>query len=196
MILLVSGPSGAGKTTFVNALLKADPRLRFSISTTTRPDRGDETDAVGYTHVTKDEFEALLARDAFVEWAEVHGNYYGTPRSQLEEIESQGKIPLLDLDVQGGKNVIGQFGDELVSVFIFPPSWEELERRLRARGTDDEATIQKRLANARWEVGYAKYYRYFVVNDDLQAGLAEMMSILTAEGLRRERWDEPPLSAD
>jgi len=194
MLLLISGPSGAGKSTFVEAFLANDSRVRFSVSTTTRPQRGNEENGVQYHFVDDVEFDRLLAEDAFVEWADVHERRYGTRKDHVREIMDEGIVPLLDLDVQGGKQVIDLYGDDIVSVFVFAPSWEELERRLRDRGTDSEEVIQTRLANARWEVGYAKYYDYWVVNDDLDDARRDMMAIITAERRRRTRLGDPPLA--
>jgi guanylate kinase len=196
MLLLISGPSGAGKSTFVKALLANDARLEFSVSTTTRPRRGGESDGIQYHFVTEDEFDRLIAADAFVEWARVHDHRYGTRNEHLQQIQGRGMIPLLDLDVQGGAKVMEIFGRDIVSVFIFPPSWQELQKRLRGRGTDTEAVIQTRLANARWEVGFAAQYEYFIVNDDLQEGLRRIQAIITAEGCRRIRMDKMPLQGD
>ncbi len=194
MLVLISGPSGAGKTTFVNSLLESDPRVEFSVSTTTRPIRGGEAEGVDYHFVDDATFDKLLAEDAFVEWADVHDYRYGTRKDHVQGIIDEGSIPLLDLDVQGGKQVIDIYGDELVSVFIFPPSWEVLEKRLRGRDTDDDRVIRTRLENARWEVEYAKYYRYWIVNDDLDEALRRMQAIITAEKCRRERITPPPLT--
>ena len=193
MLVLISGPSGAGKTTFVNSLLASDPRVEFSVSTTTRPIRGGEKKGVDYHFVDNAGFDALLADEAFVEWAHVHDCRYGTRKDHVQGIIDEGFIPLLDLDVQGGKQVIDIYGDDLVSVFVFPPSWEVLERRLRGRNTDDEQVIQTRLDNARWEVGYARYYRYWIVNDELDEALRRMQAIITGEKCRRERYEAPPL---
>ena len=193
MLVLISGPSGAGKTTFVNSLLENDPRVEFSVSTTTRPMRGSEIEGVDYHFVDEAGFDKLLADDAFVEWAVVHDHRYGTRKEHVQGIVEEGLIPLLDLDVQGGKQVIDLYGDELVSVFVFPPSWEVLEARLRGRNTDGDAVIQTRLDNARWEVDYAKHYRYWIVNDDLNEAMRRMQSIITAERCRRDRFAEPPL---
>ncbi len=193
MLVLISGPSGAGKTTFVNSLLENDPRVEFSVSTTTRPIRGSEAEGVDYHFVDDTEFDRLLAEDAFVEWADVHDHRYGTRKDHVQGIVKEGLIPLLDLDVQGGKQVIDIYGDDLVSVFVFPPSWEVLERRLRGRNTDDERVIQTRLDNARWEVDYAQYYRYWIVNDDLDEAQRRMRAIITAEKCRRERLGKSPL---
>lgn len=193
MIILITGPSGAGKSTFIRELMAADPRLAFSVSTTTRPIRAGESDGVDYDFATESVFDDLVTEKAFVEWAVVHGNRYGTRHSRLQEMHAQGKIPVLDVDVQGGVNVIGQFGPELVSVFLFPPSWAELERRLTGRGTDTAEVIATRLANARREVGYAGHYNYWVVNDDLQDALSRMRAIILAQECRRDSFSAPPL---
>jgi len=195
MIVLITGPSGAGKTSFVRRLMALDQRLDFSVSTTTRPIRDGEVDGRDYDFVDNAEFDRLEAADAFVEWAHVHRNRYGTRRQHLDDMVAAGKIPLLDIDVQGGVNVLGKYGEELVSVFLFPPSWAELERRLRTRGTDSAEVINDRLATARTEVGYADRYRYWIVNDDLDASVARMRAVITAEECRRESWFEPPLGA-
>ncbi|HPF34351.1 MAG TPA: guanylate kinase [Candidatus Krumholzibacteria bacterium] len=197
MLVLISGPSGAGKSTLVHRLLADVEALEFSVSTTTRPIRPGETEGVDYHFVDDAEFDRLLAADAFIEWAHVHDRRYGTRRDHVQAMIDAGRIPLLDLDVQGGKNVIDLMGDGLVSIFLFPPSWEELERRLRGRGTDADEVIATRLRNARWEVGYAEHYRYWLVNDDVAAAADRFRAILTAEACRRERAANPlpPTSA-
>lgn len=195
MIVLITGPSGAGKSTFVGKLMEKDPRLAFSVSTTTRPIRTGEVDGRDYDFIT-DEAEFLRLRDegAFVEWARVHDNFYGTRKSRLEEMAAAGKIPLLDIDVQGGVQVIELFGSELVSVFLFPPSWDELERRLTQRGTDSAAVIARRLANARGEVEYADRYRFWIVNDDVDKAVERMRAVIGAEECRRESFPRRPLT--
>jgi len=196
MIVLITGPSGAGKSSFIAELMATDPRLAFSVSTTTRPMRSGEVDGRDYDFVDEEAFDRLVAQSAFVEWAPVHDNRYGTRRSQLEEMAAAGKIPVLDIDVQGGVQVLDQFGPELVSVFLFPPSWEELERRLTSRGTDDVEVIATRLRNARREVGYAPLYRYWIVNDDLAAAVDRMRAVIAAEECRSDILGTPPLESD
>lgn len=194
MIVLISGPSGAGKSSVIQGVMAADTRLAFSVSTTTREPRGQEQDGVDYDFVDRAAFDKLKDEGAFVEWAEVHGQCYATTRSRLDQLVAAGRIPLLDIDVQGGVQVIPKFGDELVSIFLFPPSWDELERRLRGRGTDDDAVIARRLAGARAEVEVAERYGYWVVNDDLDLAVERVQAILLAEEARRVNWPEPPLA--
>jgi guanylate kinase len=194
MLVLISGPSGAGKSTLVHALLNEVPELNFSVSTTTRPIRDGETDGKDYHFVDDAEFDRLTSEDAFVEWAHVHDRRYGTRREHIAAMIGEGKIPLLDLDVQGGKNVIELYGAELVSIFIFPPSWKELERRLRGRETDNDDVIRTRLDNARWEVEYAENYGYWVVNDDKSVALDCLQKILCAEKCRKVRFPSHPLA--
>jgi len=193
MIVLITGPSGAGKSTFVQALMAGDSRLDFSISTTTRPMREGEIDGRDYDFVDEEKFMQLVDEDAFVEWARVHDNFYATKRSRLDEMARAGKIPLLDIDVQGGVNVIDIYDSELVSVFLFPPSWQELERRLRTRATDTDEVIATRLKNARTEVGFADRYQYWIVNDDLNQAVERMNAIILAESCRMTAFDGSPL---
>jgi len=194
-MLLVTGPSGAGKSSLLQWLMEQDDRLGFSVSCTTRTPREGEVDGRDYYFVSRAEFEKRRDRGEFVEWAEVHGNYYGTLSSELVRAESEGRIPVLEVDVQGGVNVIKRFGDRVLSVFVFPPSMEVLEERLRGRGTDDEATIARRLANARGELDHRNWYRYWLLNDDREQARADLKAIFRAEELRRERWPAPPVSA-
>ncbi len=193
MILLITGPSGAGKSSFIGKLMAGDPRLAFSVSTTTRSPRTGEKDGRDYDFVSEERFDELLAEDAFVEWARVHDNRYGTRRSVLRDMQDMGRIPVLDIDVQGGVQVLDLFDEGLVSVFLFPPSWEELERRLRGRGTDADAVIERRLQNARTEVGYADRYAYWIVNDDLDEAVGRMEAIIRAESCRRQAFDRRPI---
>jgi len=187
MILLISGPSGAGKSTVYQELMRREPRLAFSVSATTRPPREGEQNGVDYHFVTDEEFDQLLADDAFLEWAHVHERRYGTRKADLERMESEGLIPLLDIDVQGGVQVLDHGGDEVVSVFIWPPSWEALETRLRGRATDADAVISTRLKNARWEVDYAERYTYWVVNDEVDGAVSALQEVLAGAGEAHER---------
>jgi len=196
MIVLITGPSGAGKSSFIGELMAGDPRLAFSVSTTTRPMRDGEVDGRDYDFVDDAAFDRLLTESAFVEWARVHGNRYGTRRSGLEAMAQAGKIPVLDIDVQGGVQVLDQYGSGLVSVFLFPPSWQELERRLTSRATDDPAVIAKRLKTARREVEFASRYRYWIVNDDLTAAVARMRAVIAAEECRSDILKTLPLEPD
>ena len=196
MLLLISGPSGAGKSTALQRLMALEPTLAFSISTTTRPPRPGEADGREYDFVDEMRFDALVAADAFVEWAQVHGCRYGTRHAQLQAMQAEGKTPLLDVDVQGGVNVIEHYGDDVVSVFVFPPSWDELERRLRRRGTEDDRVLATRLRNARREVQFAPRYTYWVVNDDLEICVDRLRAILVAERCRQRRLGQPPLATN
>jgi guanylate kinase len=182
---VISGPSGVGKTTLVDRLLEADPSLRQSISATTRAPRGGEVTGTHYFFVTRDEFEGMKARD-LVEWAEVHGELYGTPRSFIETELEKGHDVVLNIDVQGGNSVKKAFPDS-VMVFILPPSFEALEGRIRRRGGDSDADIQKRLETAKNEIAASLQYEYIVVNDDLARAVSDLQAIVTAERCRRSR---------
>lgn len=192
-MLLVTGPSGAGKSSLLQWLMEQDSRLGFSVSCTTRTPREGEVDGEDYYFVSREEFEERVAGNEFVEWAEVHGNFYGTLASELVRAEVAGLIPVLEVDVQGGVNVIKRFADRVLSVFVFPPSMAVLEERLRGRGTDDEATIARRLAAARGELDQRNWYRYWLLNDDRERAREDLRAIFRAEELRRERWNRPPL---
>jgi guanylate kinase len=174
-------------------LLAEDPRLRFSVSCTTRDPRQGEVDGQDYHFVTRENFERRIAVGEFVEWAEVHEQLYGTRAEAIEVTMSEGGIAVLDIDVQGGLAVLDRFGDRVVSVFVFPPSWEVLEQRLRGRGTNHEQDIATRLRNARDEVELASAYSYWIVNDNLQTAVEELSAVITAESLRPRRWPARPL---
>jgi len=191
-VLLLAGPSGAGKSSVLHPVVEADPRIHFSVSCTTRPRREGERDGVDYHFLSQDEF--VGARDAgeFVEWARVHDHLYGTREADLEAALDRGKNPLLEIDVQGGRQVMDRYAEQLVSVFLFPPSIELLERRLRGRGTEDEAALQRRIADAHTELRAAESYDYWILNDDLDAAIARLRAIIAAEGCRRGRWTAPP----
>lgn len=194
MIVLITGPSGAGKSTVIGAFMAADERLAFSVSTTTRPMREGEVQGTDYDFVDEARFDELVAADAFVEWAHVHGHRYGTRRDHLEAMTAAGRIPVLDIDVQGGAQVIPKFGEELVSVFLFPPSWQALEERLRGRATDADEVIEGRLKTARLEVGFADRYTYWVVNEAVEKTAALLQAIIMAEEVRAGALTAPPLA--
>jgi len=182
-LFTVSAPSGAGKTTLVRELARIDPDLRLSVSYTTRPPRQGETHGREYHFVDLDRFHAMRDGGEFVEWAEVHGNLYGTSRVWLAEQLRQGHDTVLEIDWQGAKQVREAF-PEAVSVFVLPPSVEELERRLRGRGTDAEEIIAARLAAARAEMRHVAEFAYVIINERLPTAVDELSAIVRAARLR------------
>jgi guanylate kinase len=187
LLLIVCSPSGAGKTTLTRELLRTFSRLTFSVSCTTRKPRNTEVDGRDYFFVDRPEFERRVAAGAFIEWAEVHGNLYGTSISELGRAREEGKFGIVfDVDYQGARQIKAQL-PSAVGVFILPPSMEELARRLRGRATDDEATIQRRFAKAKTEIENYRLFDYLIVNDDLEKSQARLRSILYAEASRCER---------
>ena len=186
-VYIISAPSGSGKSTLVNELRKAVSNLEFSVSYTTRPPRGSEQDGHEYFFISRDEFERLLAEDALLEHADVFGNYYGTARRFLESARERGNDLLLDIDVQGERQVKQRIPDA-VSIFILPPTRKELESRLRRRsqaeGKWSEEVIQKRLATAAREIENYKNYDYILVNDQLEQSIDELKAIVLAERVR------------
>ena len=178
-LFIVAAPSGAGKSTLVNALLEREPRISLSISHTTRAPRPGDTDGVQYHFVDRASFEAMVARGDFIEYADVFGNYYGTSRIAVEPILATGRDVLLEIDWQGAAQVRRAMS-ESVSIFILPPSRAELERRLRARATDSEATIEKRLAASREEIAHAHEFNCIVVNDHFEDAVAALQAIVRA----------------
>lgn len=179
-LFVISAPSGAGKTTLIREVLKQFKSLSYSISSTTRPPRKNETDGRDYFFITAHEFEEKIRQGAWLEWARVHDHYYGTSRSVVEQTLEQGRSLLLDIDVQGAAQVI-ESDLSPVTLFILPPSVEELERRLKGRGTDEPAVIEKRLKNAVAEMAQKDTYQYRVVNDDLETAVNEILSIFKKE---------------
>jgi guanylate kinase len=179
VVIVVSAPSGAGKTTIVEHVLEELPGLRFSVSHTTRAPRSGEQEGVDYHFVDRAAFARLRDEDKLLESAEVHGNLYGTARAELEAARAEGKDALLDLDVQGAAQVRERVAGA-VTVFILPPSYQELEQRLRRRGQDDEATIERRLAAAAREIGAFKDYDYALVNDDFDECVEGLKCIIRA----------------
>jgi guanylate kinase len=184
IVYIVSAPSGSGKSTLVNELLKMVRHLDFSISYTTRPPRGSEQNGKEYFFVSREEFEAMIAADEFLEHAEVFGNYYGTARRFLREAEARGNDLLLDVDVQGASQIKQNIPDA-VSIFILPPDREKLEWRLRNRGLDSETVIRRRLDTARREIENYSKYDYILVNNLLEQSADELKDIVLAERLRR-----------
>jgi len=185
LLLVLSAPSGAGKTTLAHRLAAVEPDARFSVSATTRAPRGAERDGVDYHFVSRERFDELVSAGALAEWAEVHGNRYGTLATTVDEALAQGRIALFDIDVQGGVQLLGRWPGRAVTVFILPPSMAELERRLRARSTDAEPVIARRLAAAREEIARgATRYDWLVVNDDLDRALADLRAIVARERAR------------
>lgn len=187
LMLVLSSPSGAGKSTIARNLLESDPALELSVSVTTRPRRPSEIDGVHYHFVSQRDFDRLRDTDALLEWAEVHGNCYGTPREAAEQAMSEGRDMLFDIDWQGANQLVEKMPTDIVSIFILPPSMEELKSRLQRRAEDSAETIEKRLANAREEIGHWQEYDYVVVNDDLDRAYGAVRAIVTAERLRRNR---------
>jgi guanylate kinase len=182
-VIVVSAPSGAGKTTVLARVLRDLGGIRFSVSHTTRPPRGAERDGVEYHFVDRAAFERLREEGRLLEWAEVHGNLYGTGVEEIERASAAGVDILLDLDVQGAAQVRERIPDA-VTVFVLPPSYEVLEGRLRGRGQDDEASIRRRLAAAGSEIDAFERYDYAIVNDDIEACVEELKSIVRAARCR------------
>ena len=177
---IVSGPSGVGKSTVLKALLETRKNLYFSVSATTRAPRPGELDGVHYHFMDVDSFRKWIAKEQFLEYAEYVGNFYGTPKRYVDEAMEAGKDVILDIEVQGAIQVVSK-RPETVRIFIAPPSWEELERRLTQRGTDSREKIQKRLLRAKVEFQTAHTYDYFVINDTVETAVRELDAIMTAE---------------
>jgi guanylate kinase len=183
IILILSAPSGTGKTTLINRLLAVFPELRVLVSYTTRPRRGDEIAGKDYHFVTARRFAAMQAQGEFAESAQVHDFLYGTSRRALERCVNQGRDILLDIDVQGAQTIKKSY-PRAVAIFLVPPSWQELRRRLASRGTDRPKTISRRLANAKREIRAIVGYDYYVVNRDVKNALVQLTSIVRAERLK------------
>ena len=186
-MIVVSGPSGTGKSTLLARVLAEMSHLRFSVSHTTRPARPGEQEGVDYHFVEEDEFEDMLSRGLFLEWAHVHAHRYGTSRTEYDRAEHDGMDLLLDLDVQGAEQVRGKFPDA-VTVFILPPSRRVLERRLRARG-QEESSLQRRLEAAAEEMSKYTAYDYAIINDDLARSVESLKAIIRAARARTSRID-------
>lgn len=186
---IIAGPSGVGKGTIIQALFAQQKNLYFSVSATTRAPRPGEVDGVHYHFLTREQFLRWIEEDAFLEHAEYIGNFYGTPKRYVDEAMDRGDDVILDIEVQGAEQVHRQRPD-VVRIFIAPPSWEELERRLVGRGTEDPEKVRRRLERSREDILLARYYDYLVINSDLDQAVEEIQAIITAEHCRaRERYD-------
>jgi len=183
-LLVISGPSGAGKSSLINEILKNIDNVYFSISTTTRPKRENEIDGVDYFFVSKEEFEEDIKKGLFLEWANVHGNYYGTSLRPVFEALDEEKLVVFDIDVQGHESIRKKFNEITTSVFITTPSIKELENRLKKRGTDDKETIKKRLLNAKEEIKRLREFDFLLINDDFEKAKKEIISIAVAAKLK------------
>jgi guanylate kinase len=186
-MFILSSPSGAGKTTLARMLLARDSQIKLSVSATTRPPRPGEIDGVHYHFVTPERFEAMIKADEFYEWAEVFGHRYGTPKGMIREGLKRGQDFLFDIDWQGTQQLYQKDQQDVVRVFILPPSIEELHRRLKARGTDSPEVIAARMERARAEISHWDGYDYVLINDDVDACFARICTILEAERLKRAR---------
>ncbi len=202
LLLVVGGPSGVGKSTLIKGLREQLPEIVFSVSATTRAPRPGEQDGREYHFLARDRFEDMVARGGFLEWAEVYGNLYGTPWQQIADDVEDGRVVLLDIDAQGSEQVRGRMHDA-AHVMILPPDRLTLETRLRARGTEDEATVQRRLAEGLEQLSHVGTYDYLVVNDDLETARATLVGIVLAELSKRQRrvdrvraWSSPGHGGD
>lgn len=187
IMLVLSSPSGAGKSTIARNLLESDHGFELSVSVTTRPRRGSEIEGVHYHFRDLREFEFLRDNDELLEWAEVHGNFYATPRKPAEKAMAEGRDMLFDIDWQGAAQLKTKMRGDIVSIFILPPSMQVLKARLQRRAEDTPEAIAQRLNNARIEIEHWREYDYVVVNDDLDRAFSEVRAIVSAERLRRDR---------
>lgn len=187
LMLVLSSPSGAGKSTIARNLLRDDPDITLSVSVTTRARRGSEIDGKDYHFISEREFEIMRDNGRLLEWAEVHGNYYGTPFDPVQQAMDEGRDMLFDIDWQGALQMFEAARADIVSIFILPPSMEELRNRLVRRAEDADDVIARRLENSRVEMAHWNEYEYPLINDDLDACFADVKAILRAERLRRDR---------
>jgi guanylate kinase len=187
LLLVLSSPSGAGKTTLARRLIASDPSLRMSVSVTTRAPRQGELDGKDYHFIDRQEFERRKQAGELIEWAEVHGNFYATPKAPVLEALARGEEVLFDIDWQGARQLRQELGADMVGVFILPPDATTLERRLKTRAQDSQIVVSRRLAAAASEIAHWRDYDYVIVNADLETSLAGLRAILAAERLRRAR---------
>jgi guanylate kinase len=193
ILLTICAPSGTGKSTLINMLIKEQPQFGFSVSYTTRPPRPREVHGKDYFFVDQQEFALLREKDFFAEWAKVHDNYYGTPKKEILKALQAGKSLIFDIDVQGAAQLKKNL-DTGVFVFIFPPSLKALEKRLRKRGTDDPRTIRTRMRNAEREISQSGFFDFWIVNDNLETAFSDLKSIIRAEKLRPSYSENLPQS--
>lgn len=177
-LIVISAPSGCGKTTIARAILQRYPSMLFSVSATTRPRRPTEVDGKDYFFLTKEEFERRVAQGDLIEWEEIYGNYYGTLKSEVDRALTQGRVMLFDVDVKGALSIKKKYPEDAVLIFIAPPSMEVLRKRLMDRNTEDEATVRRRLERVPMELEKGKEFDYQVVNDDLATAIAEVEAII------------------
>ena len=187
LLVVLSSPSGAGKTTISRRLMMDDPTISMSVSATTRPARPGEEEGRDYHFVDDAEFQRLVDEDELAEWAYVFDHRYGSPKEPIKDALKEGRDILFDIDWQGTQQLKYAFGNDLVPIFILPPSMTELERRLRARNTDSEEVIQGRMRRAASEIGHWDTYEYVLINDDIETCLAQVRAIVTAERMKRDR---------
>jgi guanylate kinase len=188
LILILSSPSGAGKTTLTRMLMQDKALdLTLSVSVTTRSRRSSEVDGIHYRFIDRREFDRMKEGGDLVEWAEVHGNGYGTPRTPVERVLAEGRDMLFDVDWQGARQMRERIGDDVVSIFVLPPSMRELRSRLERRAEDSSGTIEQRLDAARHEIERWRAYKYVIVNDDLQRAYDDLLAIIRAERLKVKR---------
>lgn len=180
ILVLYTGSSGVGKGTIMAELMKKDPSIRLSVSNTTRDPREGEINGVHYNFVTREQFEELIKSDGYLEYAEYCDNYYGTPKKQVEDLLDEGYNVFLEIEVQGGLQILEKYPD-ILSIFILPPSMDVLEKRLRSRGTEKEEVIIKRLEEAKNEISFKDRYRFNVVNGELESAVDEVLNILHNE---------------
>lgn len=193
LLLILSSPSGAGKSTLAKRLMAWDDTLRFSVSATTRPPRPGEQDGREYYFKSRDQFEAMVAAGEMLEHAEVFGNLYGSPKGPVQQAMAEGRDTLFDIDWQGGQQIRNSsLGRDVVSIFVLPPSIAELEARLRGRAQDSDEVIAGRMAKSRDEISHWGEYDYVIVNKDIDQSFEELLTILKAERMRRDR--QPGLS--
>jgi guanylate kinase len=188
ILFVISGPSGVGKSTLCQHLLSNFPKLKFSVSTTTRPKRRGEIEGKDYFFTDKVTFEKMIKEDRFLEWAMVHDNYYGTSKKMVEDLQNNGYDVLLEIDVQGGLSIKKQRPKNASLVFIAPPHFKDLEKRLFKRATDTEEVIRKRIENARKELKYVTQYDYLLVNNDLNKAIQKIEAIYLADTMRLHRY--------